>query len=363
MDAPSPETTRVVMRFCRLVILLGTTALIGPRELSAQVASATVAQGVRAYDDLEFDAAAGLLRRALAAQGNDALLPANRDRALIYLAATELLRENRDSARAVARRLVLANPRFRPDELVFPPQVLQLYAEVRRTTLVVVGTAAPDTAFRPGVEALAVRLYSSAEHDVSAALVTLDGSVLRTLYRGPISDSLVVHWDGLDSTGTRLSGGRYAITVSSFDRGRRVVRILRLPLEVLQGTPDTLLPPRPPADTLLRPEHQPVGPALQVLAPGVLTGAAIAVLPQLMGDDVEPSSGRLVVGGAAIVVSIAAFVSRHPGRSIPDNVAHNRVVQDWRYAVADIAHRNAERSRELMSVRTDAPVVITPGGP
>lgn len=353
------------MRSFRLVILLGATALISPRELPGQASSATVAQAVRAYDDLEFDAAAGLLRRALGAQGKDALLPADRDRALMYLAATELLRENRDSARAAARRLVLTNPRFRPDDLVFPPQVLQLYAEVRRTTLVVTGMAPADTEFRPGVEALAVRLYPSAEHNVSAALVTPDGSVLRTLYRGPISDSLVVHWDGLDSTGTRLSGGRYAIMVSSFERGGggRVVRFLRLPLEVLQVTTDTLLPPPPPADTLLRPERQPVSPALRVLAPGVVTGAAIAVLPQMMGENVEPSSGRLVVGGAAIVVGIAAFVSHHPGRSIPDNVAHNRVVQDWRHAVTDIARRNAERSRELMSVRTDAPVVISPGAP
>jgi hypothetical protein len=365
VDAQSTEATRVVTRICRLVLLLGAIGLIRSPELSAQGAGATFAQGVRAYDDLEFDAAAGLLRRALAAQGNGALLPTDRERALMYLTATELLRENRDSARAVARRLVLSNPRFRPDELVFPPQVLQLYAEVRRTTPVVVATAPVDTAFRAGAGALAVRLHSSTVHDVSAALMTLEGSVLRTLHRGPIGDSLVIYWNGLDSMGTRLAAGRYAITVSSFERGRgsRVVRILRLPLAVLHGTADTLPLPPAPADTLLRSEREPVGPALRVLAPAVLTGAAIAVLPTVVGDGEEPSGGRLVIAGAVSLVGIAAFVSRRPGRPIPENVAHNRTVQDWRRAVGEITRRNAERSRELMSVRSDAPVIITPGGP
>src|SRR5712691_9017492 len=119
------------MRRALLLLLALSCATLGMPCLAAgQAASATLTQGVRAYDDLEFEQAAGLLRRALAVQGSGALSAADVSRALIYLTATELLRDRRDSARAIACRLVLTNPRFRPDELVFPPQLLLLYEVV-----------------------------------------------------------------------------------------------------------------------------------------------------------------------------------------------------------------------------------------
>ncbi|MGH7606307.1 MAG: hypothetical protein ACREME_03125, partial [Gemmatimonadales bacterium] len=313
--------------------------------------------------DLELDNAAGLLRRALAVEGAGALVPADASRALIYLAATELLRAHGDSARAVARRLALADPRFRPDGFVFPPQVLSLYEQVRRTTPAVIAAAPADTAIRPGRDALAVRLYASTFHDVVATLVAADGHVVRTLYRGPIEDSLLLHWNGLDSAGTEPPPhGHYAITVSSLDRAQRVVRILRLPLEILEGSVDTLPYPPPPADSVLLPERRPVGPALRALAPGLLAGAAIAVLPGLVTDGEDASGARFVVGGTVTLVGIAAFLSHRPGRSIPANVAHNRVIRDWRRAVADVTRRNAERARERIGVRMGAPTILTPTG-
>ena len=365
MDPHRPETDRRMKRALPLLAALWLAALAAPPAAPAQTAAAALAQGVRAYDDLEFDAAAGLLRRALAAEGAAALPPADAARALIYLAATEFLRERPDSARAVARRLVLANPRFRPDELVFPPQVLTFYEEVRRTTPAVIARAPADTAIRPGTEALAVRLYASTFHDVTATLATEDGRVVRNLYTGPISDSLDLHWNGLDSTGTGSPpNGRYAITVTSRDRGRRVVRILRLPLEVVQGRVDTLPYPAPPADSLLLPERQPLGPALRVLAPGAIAGLAIAVLPSVVARNEDASGARFAVGGTVTIVGIVAFLSHHPGRSIPGNAAHNQTLRDaWRREVAEVARRNAERARGMVGIRAGAPVLLTPEGP
>jgi hypothetical protein len=348
-----------------LLLLVGLCCgtLAVPRLAAGQAASAVLTQGVRAYDDLEFERAAGLLRRALAVQGTGALPAADVSRALIYLAATELLRDRRDSARAIARRLVVSNPRFRPDELVFPPQLLLLYEVVRRATPTVIGEASADTAIRPGSEAMVVRLYASAVHDVAATLVALDGRVVRTLYRGPIGDSLVLRWNGLDSAGTSPPpSGAYALTVSSFNREGRVVRILRMPIELLPGPTDTLPHPPPPADSVLRPDRQPMGPALRVLAPGVLAGVGVAVLPGLVAHGAKPSGARFAVGGTLTLVSIAAFVSHRPGRQIRANVAHNRVVRDWRRAVADVSRRNAEQGRGLIGVRTGVPVILTPEG-
>jgi hypothetical protein len=347
------------------VVALSFGVLGAPRAAHAQSAAAVLAQGARAYDDLELDNAAGLLRRALAFQGAAALAPADAARALMYLAATELLREHADSARAVARRLVLADPRFRPDELVFPSQVLTFYEGIRRATPVVIGRAPADTAIRPGTEALAVRLYASTFHDVTATLGTEAGRVVRTLYSGPIGDSLDLHWNGLDSSGTASPpNGRYAITVTSLDRQRRVVRILRLPLEVTQGRVDTLPHPAPPADSLLRPERQSMRPALRAFAPAALAGVAIVVLPGVVANGEDASAARFVVGGTVTIAGIAAFFSHHPGKSIPANVAHNRTLRDaWRRADTEITRRNAERVRGMLGIRAGAPVLLTPEAP
>lgn len=365
MDPHRLETGRRMRRAVTLFAALWLGALAVPRAASAQASAVVLAQATRAYDDLEFDNAAGLLRRALAFQGADALLPADAARALMYLAATELLRERPDSARAVSRRLVLSNPRFRPDELVFPPEVLTFFQEVRRSTPAVIGRAPADTAIRPGAEALAVRLYASTFHDVAATLATEDGRVVRRLYTGPISDSLDVHWNGLDSTGAKPPpDGRYAITVTSLDRQRRVVRILRLPLAVEQGRVDTLPHPAPPADSLLLHERQPMGPGLKAFAPAALAGVAIAVLPSVVANGEDASGARFVVGGTVTVAGIVAFFSHHPGRAIPANVAHNRTLRDaWRREDAEVARRNVERARGMLGIRVGAPVLLTPEAP
>jgi hypothetical protein len=330
-----------------------------PARAAGQAASAVLALGVRAYDDLEFEQAAVLLRRALALEGSGALDRADASRALIYLTATELLRDRRDSARAIARRLVISNARFRPDELLFPPQLLLLYEVVRRATPAVIGEAA-DTTIRPGSDVFTVRLYASAVHEVAASLVSVDGRVVRTLYRGPIGDSLAVEWNGLDSTGGPVPSGAYAIAVSSFDRSARVVRLLRMPLRVLPAPADTLAHPAAPLDTVVRPERRPVGSALRVLAPGVLGGVGVAVLPGIVARGERPSGARFAIGGALTIAGIAAFVSRQPGRAIPEHVTHNAVIHAWRREVVEVTRRNAERAKGMIGLRVEPPVVFTP---
>jgi hypothetical protein len=342
----------------RIAVLLA--LLVLPAALAGQAARDVLAQGIRAYDDLEFEQAAGLLRRALAVPGANALARDDVSRALIYLTATELLRDRRDSARAIARRLALTNPRYRPDELVFPPQLLLLYEVVRRATPAVIGEAPADTAIRPGSETLTLRLYASAVHDVQASLVALDGRVMRTLYRGPIGDSLALPWNGLDSANAPLATGSYVITVSSFDRAGKVVRMLRMPLAVLPARADTLAHPTAPADTVLRPEKRPLGPALRVLAPGLIAGVGVAVLPGAVARGERPSTARLAIGGTLTVAGVAAFLARKPGRAIPENAAHNAVVRAWRREDTEVARRNVERAKGVIGVHIDAPVILTP---
>src|SRR5512147_132504 len=77
-------------------------------------AQAALNRGVRYYQGLQYDSAIVYLRRSLAGTGGDTLSDSGRVRALSYMAAAQLFRGRRDSAYAVFRRLVVANPRARP---------------------------------------------------------------------------------------------------------------------------------------------------------------------------------------------------------------------------------------------------------
>jgi hypothetical protein len=344
------------------VLLLG--ALIVPVAAQGQTAADLVSQGIRAYGVREYDGGAWLLRRALAFQGADALAPADAARALAYLAATELARNQKDSAVAAARRLIVIDPRYRPDDNAFPPQVLALLQESRRTAPTVSIRALGDTAIRPGQDAFGVRLSATTSPEVTAALTSADGRVVRTLYTGAVRDSIDVRWNGLDMSGNPPPAGRYAITVVPAGRGRGNW-ILKLPLELARPAIDTTpLPPAPP-DSLFRPERGEYPGAWRSLLPGVLAGAAIVVLPKVVASGERPSSARLIVGGTVTAAGIAAFLSHRPGRALPANTAYNRNVREtWRRNVADISRRNADRIRQArMVIRPGSPVLSTSEAP
>ena len=343
-------------------LLLVAFALGGVRAAAGQSGADLMRQGVRAYQDLDLDVAAGLLRRAIAFEGPAALKRPERATAFMYLTTVELLRSKPDSARAAARRLVLVDPRYRPDPLVFPPQAITLFTGVRRVTPAVTASAPADTEFHPGAEAVAVRVYASAFHGVRAAVTREDGRALRALYVGPIGDSLDLRWDGLDSAGAIAARGRYALTVVSTDSAGRVVRELRLPLDVAPFTRDTQPLPPPPQ---LKPEHTPSGPALRALVPGVLAGVGAVVVPSVVAGGEDHSGGRLVVGGAVTLAGVVAFFSHHPNRAIPENTVANRQARDaWTSERTRILTDNARRRGESrLRVKSGDPVIITPEGP
>src|SRR5207247_2645483 len=115
-------------------------------------ASEVMTGAVRAYQDLDFDTAARLLRRLLTPPLANGLDDAERTRALSYLGAAEHYRGRPDSAIAVFRRLAVLAPRDQPDTLIFPPEVTRLYDAVRSsmadtvnpsTPLVAIDTAPP----------------------------------------------------------------------------------------------------------------------------------------------------------------------------------------------------------------------------
>ena len=114
------------VRVVVLAVLLAAPALAAQNGNVSEV----MTNAVRAYQDLDFDAAARLLRRVLTPPLASELDDATLARALTYLGAAEHYRDRPDSATAVFRRLVVLAPRYRPDTLTFPPEITRLYDEV-----------------------------------------------------------------------------------------------------------------------------------------------------------------------------------------------------------------------------------------
>ena len=128
----------------RLAVLA--VLLAAPAPLQAQTGTSDLmTRAVRAYQDLEFDRSAYLLRRVLVAPANE-LDDSTRARALTYLGASEHYRGNADSAMAAFRRLVALAPQQAPDTLIFPPEVTGLYEQVRSSMPPVVVQLAPSAA-------------------------------------------------------------------------------------------------------------------------------------------------------------------------------------------------------------------------
>lgn len=339
-------------------LLLGfATALLAaaaPGALRAQTADDLLAQGTRAYQNLDYDAASGLLRRSLGPTGERGLSDAERAKALMYLGATEIFRGRRDSSLVAFRRLVLQDPRYRPDQLIFPPEVSSTYDIVRRAIPAV--TADADVGDIVLGDALyPIRLYASSFHEIQAVITTDEGRVVRQLYIGPIADSLVVRWDGLDSAGTGAARGRFNLVVVSRNTQGQPLRRFQLALETTARVPDSLPHPKPPAETTLQQERRSGGPAWRSLIGGFAAGGAAALLPTLVTGESSGSNARFVVAGTLSLTGVVGFLVQRPGRVMARNVAANKAARDaWQRQVQQTIEENARR-------RADVKLTIRPG--
>src|SRR5207253_11438759 len=122
------------------------------------------------YQNVAFDPAATLLRRDLARATGATTSSIERAQGLVYLGAADLFRGRRDSAVAVFRRLVQLDPRYRPDRLVFPPEVTSVFDNVRVETRAVVLVAPADTEISSGGGAFTFWVVASAFQTGAAPL-------------------------------------------------------------------------------------------------------------------------------------------------------------------------------------------------
>lgn len=249
----------------------------------------------------------------------------------MYLGASALFRGERTEAVTSFRTLVLENPRLRPDSLVFPPRVTQVFSEVLQTTKAVAVTAEPSRqSFTAGAGAFVARVYASSSHRIVASLLSPSGREMRPLYDGRIADSLTITWSGLDDTGA-AAPGRYHLQVASLVTEDTVLRRVRLPLEVAVEPADTLPWPEAPSP------GRRGGPDLRYLIPGVVVGGALA-LPALFGS-VSAEGIRITLGVAVGALGVAgALQSRGPS-----DAAQAATEAEWNRQVQEVTQENRRR--------------------
>lgn len=319
-----------------------------------------LASGVRHYQQLEYDSASMMLRRAIAVSGAGALNDDNRTRALTYLGAAELFRSKRDSAYAVFRRLVAHNPRARPDPLVFPPEVTTIYDFAREATKVVRVELPRDTTIRIGADRYRARLFASSFQQIIVSVEREDGFTVKTLYAGAISDTLQVFWTGDDTLFMANDSGRLVFSVTSLTNAGRQGRIVHIPLDLVMGPQDTLPSPPPLPDSLFLPEHEPAGPGLKALVRGAGIGFAVAALPGLVAGGTSPSGSRYAVAGGLTIAGLIGFFHHRPGKPLPENISANAALREgWENSVRTTNAENVIRvQQKRLDVHTGAAEII-----
>lgn len=326
-------------------------------------AQAALTAGVRQYQALQYDSAIVSLRRALSGTGGDTLSDAGQIRAISYMAAAQLFRGRRDSSYAVFRRLVVRNPRARPDPLLFPPEVTTIYDFAREATKVVSVETPRDTTIRLGADRFRARLFASSFHQVIVALEREDGFTVKTLYAGAISDTLQVFWTGDDTLSLVNDSGRLVFSVTSLTTAGRQGRVVRLPLDLVLGPQDTLPTPPPLPDSLFLPEKETAGKGLSALVKGAGVGVAVALLPGLISSGNAPSGSRYVVASGLSLAGLIGFLKHRPGQPLQDNIAANQALREgWQAQVQTTAQENVIRAQQKrLDIHVGAPEVIGGG--
>lgn len=326
--------------------------------LHAQEDSDPLATAIAAYNDLDFDTAAIRLREALGLSGPQRLSETHRARALMYLGAAELFRDGRPAAVEAFQSLLLAQPRYRPDAVIFPPEVMALYQETRIGVRAIEAVVAPLTDLAVPVERLPVMLYASSLHEIRVRITTSLGAPERILYEGVIGDSLQIAWDGREPSGRVGSQGRYLLRIASRGPGGNIEREVQIPLELEHLPLDTLPWPEPLRNADLLPETEVRANGMRQFLTGLAGAAAVGALPALVGAT-DAGSVRFVVAGTIAGAGIVGLATAAKPRPIEANVAANAARRaEWQRELQRVQAENTER-RRVVRVRVRAERAVT----
>ncbi|MFN0098173.1 MAG: hypothetical protein ACKVS7_05815 [Gemmatimonadaceae bacterium] len=329
----------------QLIVIAASLALVSTAGVTSVRAqrSDPLARAMTAYRELEYDEAATRFREVLNS-ATIVLTPAERSRARMFLGATELFRGARDSSIATFRDLLIADPRYRPDELVFPPEVSALFQETRLGVRAVAVAVPAATEVQGAADRLPIRLYASALHEIRAQIVGPQGRVEGILHIGVVGDSLEVLWNPRDALGHLREPGRYLLRVASRGPDGRTEREVEVPLDLRRIQQDSLPHPEPLAPSAFRPETVVRSSGVRPLLTGLVTAVVIAVLPSVVGSE-EPGMGvRVGVAGAVGAAGVVGLTRATTPRPLPENIEYNRRQREqWQREVDRVIAENSTR--------------------
>ncbi len=306
-----------------LALLLAVALVALPCTMAAQRPD-PLARSLAAYRDLDYDGAATALRAILAPTGAAGLSDADRMRALMYLGATEAFRSRRDAAIEAFRALLALDVRYRPDDLVFPPEVSTLFQETRigfRAATVVVPA---ETQIASTADRFPIRIYAASLHDIRVSVIDATGGPVRVLHDGAVGDSLELLWNGRDGLGRLREAGTYRLRVTSRSPSGRDEREVIVPLTITQVNQDTLAMPAPLLASTFRTETAPATAGTRFLVAGITGALAAAALPSIAGAGSEGGALRFGVSAALGVAGVLGFNRARQPRPIPENIEWNR---------------------------------------
>lgn len=343
------------LKFGTLILLL----LAPMRTLRAQDLVDPLAAALTSFNDLDYDVAATRLRAALALTGGQRLPDTERARALMYLGATENFRGIRAGAIDAFRALLIVDPRYRPSEVIFPPEVIALYQETRIGVRATSAEITPTSEIAIPTDRLPVKIFASSLHDIRVRVTTSLGAPERILYEGVIGDSLLVSWDGREASGAAGRPGRYLLRIASRGPGGNTEREVQIPLEVEHVPIDTLPWPEPLNASSLRPETVVRANGTRQVITGLAGAAAVVMLPTLIGAT-DASSLRYGVAAGISVAGLVGLATATRPQPIPENIAANNTLRaEWTQELERIKAENRTRLATVrLRVRVERAVTV-----
>ncbi len=303
-----------------------------------------LARPMSAYRDLDYDAAATALRAAIAADGTARLSDPDRLRAYMYLGATEIFRGRREAAVEAFRTLLALDTRYRPDELVFPPEVSTLFQEARIGVRAVSVVVPPQATIQSAADRFPVRIYSASLHDIRVSIIDASGGPVRVLHEGAVGDSLELLWNGRDGLGRLREPGQYRLRVTSRSPAGRDEREVMVPLTITRVDEDTLPMPAPLPATAFRPESAAPTGGMRFLMTGIGAALAAAALPSIAGSGSDGGTLRFGVAAALGAAGVIGLTRAKRPRVLTENIDWNRRQRDaWDREVERIRLENEAR--------------------
>ena len=319
-----------VLASCLAVLALGSEAL---RAQERERGSELLARVARAYDEFSYDSARALALRLLSPEV--VATPNEKAQAAFYMAGTYL--NESPPKRPDARRAMAAGLRAsvfaRPDTSLFSADVLLEY-ERARLALFAVGVRDLPTDTVLGLEHAIVGM------DVGGTRPATIGVLLESARGTQYQLASNVRVSGVGHVtlqftlnGAFLPTGSYVLKLEATDDSAGARTLVTVPVSIdadtvaVQALPDTL------ADSALRPERRPWGPARRAVLGGLFVGALTAGASQLLtpptlrdavGIDVRALGAGAFVAVSGLIVMIAA----RPGAVLPENVTYNAMLRE-----------------------------------